>query len=67
MEFTDSYFNFIGEYPDSEMRKELDQLYARAQKSIGGDKVLDERQQRRLDKQADRAAEKSIRKSEKGL
>lgn len=67
MEFTDSYFNFIGEYPDSDLRKELDQLYARAQKSTGGTADLSESRQRRLDKQADRAAEKTIRQSEKGL
>jgi outer membrane protein assembly factor BamD len=28
--FLDDYYNFIGEYPDSHYRKELDNLYARA-------------------------------------
>ena len=30
MEFVDAYLNFIGEYPDSQYRKELDQMYAKA-------------------------------------
>jgi outer membrane protein assembly factor BamD len=33
--FIDDYFNFIGEIPDSHYRKELDLLYAKAQKAIG--------------------------------
>ena len=30
--FIDDYFNFIGEYPESSFRKELDNLYAKAKK-----------------------------------
>lgn len=30
MEFVDAYLNFIGEYPDSQYRKEMDQMYAKA-------------------------------------
>ncbi len=33
--FKDDYFNFVGEYGGSRYRRELDALYARAQKSMG--------------------------------
>ena len=33
--FVDDYFNFIGEMPDSRYRKELDAVYAKAQKAMG--------------------------------
>ena len=35
MTFVDDYYNFIGEYPDSPYKKELDLLYRRAQKALG--------------------------------
>ena len=33
--FIDDYFNFVGELPDSHYRKELDLMYAKAQKALG--------------------------------
>ena len=33
--FMDDYLNFVGEIPDSPYRRELDALYARAQRAIG--------------------------------
>jgi outer membrane protein assembly factor BamD len=33
--FVDDYFNFVGEMPDSHYRKELDAVYAKAQKALG--------------------------------
>ena len=33
--FIDDYFNFVGELPDSHYRKELDLIYAKAQKALG--------------------------------
>ena len=33
--FIDDYYNFIGEYPESHYRRELDNVYNRAQKAIG--------------------------------
>lgn len=33
--FSDDYLNFIGEYPESKYRKELDSVYARGQKALG--------------------------------
>ena len=35
MAFMDDYLNFVGEMPDSPYRRELDALYARAQRAIG--------------------------------
>lgn len=35
MTFVDDYFNFIGEIPDSHYRKELDNVYSKAQKALG--------------------------------
>lgn len=33
--FIDDYYNFIGEIPDSHFRKELDNVYQKAQKALG--------------------------------
>ena len=33
--FIDDYFNFVGELPDSHYRKELDEIYAKVQKTLG--------------------------------
>lgn len=33
--FIDDYYNFIGEYPESHYRRELDNVYNKAQKAIG--------------------------------
>ena len=33
--FVDDYYNFIGELPESEYRKELDMVYRKAQKALG--------------------------------
>ena len=33
--FIDDYFNFVGELPDSHYRKELDDIYAKVQKTLG--------------------------------
>lgn len=33
--FVDDYYNFIGEYPDSPYKKELDALYRRSQRALG--------------------------------
>ncbi|MBO8444881.1 MAG: outer membrane protein assembly factor BamD [Bacteroidetes bacterium] len=35
MTFVDDYLNFIGEYPDSDYRKELDAIYRRVQRLLG--------------------------------
>lgn len=35
--FLDDYYNFIGEMPDSHYRKELDNVYRKAQKALGRD------------------------------
>ena len=39
--FVDDYLNFIGEYPSSAYRKELDVLYKRAQRALGRNAVID--------------------------
>ena len=43
--FVDDYLNFVGEYPESSYRKEMDSLYKKAQKALGrysGDDEEDE-------------------------
>lgn len=54
MSFMDDYLNFVGEMPDSPYRRELDVLYARAQRAIGRYAGTDEN----LDKKSDRDFEK---------
>ena len=41
LSFIDDYYNFIGELPDSHYRKELDAIYAKAQKALGKRGVQD--------------------------
>ena len=33
--FLDDYYNFIGEIPESQYRRELDGVYKKAQKALG--------------------------------
>lgn len=40
--FVDDYLNFVGEIPESPYRRELDALYARAQKALGRYSGVDE-------------------------
>lgn len=40
MAFVDDYLNFVGEYPSSNYRRELDGLYRRAQNVLGRDAVI---------------------------
>lgn len=40
--FVDDYYNFIGEIPDSKYRKELDNVYMRAQRALGRQGVVTE-------------------------
>ena len=40
--FVDDYLNFIGEYPDSPYKNELDAVYQRVQKALGRNAVLTE-------------------------
>ena len=40
--FVDDYLNFVGEYPESHYRKELDGIYRQVQKFLGKDGVADE-------------------------
>lgn len=35
MDFVDTYYNFVGEYPTSSYRREIDVLYKRAQRYLG--------------------------------
>ncbi|MBR4802698.1 MAG: outer membrane protein assembly factor BamD [Bacteroidales bacterium] len=44
MTFIDDYYNFIGEFPKVNERKELDQLFVRAQKHVGLKTGLDSAQ-----------------------
>ena len=38
--FVDDYLNFVGEYPESDYRRELDGLYRRVQKILGRNSVI---------------------------
>ena len=39
--FVDDYLNFIGEIPGSHYRKELDNVYRKAQKALGKDVAIE--------------------------
>jgi outer membrane protein assembly factor BamD len=40
--FVDDYYNFIGELPESRYRRELDNIYYKAQKALGKQGVVTE-------------------------
>lgn len=61
--FVDDYFNFIGEYGESAYRKELDNLYRRAQKALGKAAVADDTMD--MDEKDFAKERKSIEKKEK--
>ena len=71
--FVDDYLNFIGEYPESKYRKELDVMYKRAQKALGRfsgtDDELDkktrefERERKKLEKSDSKKNETSATKA----
>ena len=70
--FIDDYYNYIGEYPDAENRKELDAYYAKALAFTKGADVdeqyesgtLTKEQKREAEKQ-NKAAIKEVKKAEK--
>ena len=65
--FIDDYLNFVGEIPDSHYRKELDSVYRKAQKAIGGDVVdTDEKEMSEKDFAKERRkVSREAKKSEK--
>ena len=79
MTFVDDYLNFIGEYPESVYRKELDTIYRRVQRALGRypgiqtdeeddgkmDEKAFEKERRRLDREGKAALRKGARKNEK--
>ena len=42
LSFVDDYYNFIGELPESKYRRELDNVYYKAQKALGKQGVVTE-------------------------
>lgn len=74
LSFIDDYYNFIGELPDSHYRKELDAIYAKAQKALGkrGVQVDDDssekdfaKERAKLEKARAKAAKEASKKVEK--
>lgn len=74
LSFIDDYYNFIGELPDSHYRKELDAIYAKAQKALGKRGVqVDEdssekdfaKERAKLEKARAKAAKEASKKVEK--
>ena len=73
--FVDDYYNFIGESPESDYRKELDAVYAKAQKALGkhGVQTADSdrsekdfaRERAKLQKQKAKAAKEAAKKLKK--
>ncbi len=61
--FVDDCLNFIGEFPESEYRKELENLYMRAQKALGKRKDADV--EVGIDRKAERAFAKERAKAHK--
>ncbi len=64
--FVDDYYNFIGEIPESHFRRELDNVYRRAQKALGRDvAVADEDKTERDFAKERRKVIREAKKSEK--
>lgn len=67
MEFVDAYLNFVGEVPESAYRKEMDQLYAKAQQVIEGRKLKEMESGSRDEKKADKKMNRSMDKAAKKI
>lgn len=67
MEFVDAYLNFVGEVPESAYRKEMDQLYDKAQQVIEGRKVKEGGDGSRDEKKADKKINRSLDKAAKKI
>ncbi len=65
MDFVDYYYNFVGEFPESRYRAELDQLYNRYQRK--SDSKESAKALRRLEKKTEKTVEKDLRESEKAV
>ncbi len=64
--FVDDYYNFIGEIPESHYRRELDNVYRRAQKALGRDVAdADEETSERDFAKERKKLQKEVKKSEK--
>ncbi len=64
--FVDDYYNFIGEIPESHYRRELDNVYRKAQKALGRDvAAADEDKTERDFAKERRKLQKEARKAEK--
>ena len=63
--FVDDYLNFVGEYPESKYRRELDAMYRRSQRALGRyDGIDEELEMKEKDFERDRkAAEKEALKN----
>ncbi len=65
--FIDDYYNFIGEFPESAIRKELDGFYQKAlayTKKKDGDEVVSKQEQKAVDEK-NKEAMKEVKKAEK--
>lgn len=67
MEFVDAYLNFVGEVPESAYRKEMDQLYAKAQQVIEGRKLKERESGSRDEKKADKKMNRTMDKATKKI
>ena len=69
LSFVDDYFNFIGELPESKYRRELDNIYQKAQKALGkqgvetADSEMSERDFAKERKKVQKQARKEARES----
>ena len=64
--FVDDYFNFVGELPESHYRKELDNVYRKAQKALGKDVAQTDEEMSEKDFAKERKKlQKEAKKSEK--
>lgn len=72
MTFVDDYLNFIGEYPESSYRRELDAIYRRSQRALGryqglpADEELEEFDSRAFEKERRRMARSEAGQIRKG-
>ena len=64
--FVDDYYNFIGEIPESHYRKELDNVYRKAQRALGRDVTVENEEMTERDFAKERRkVQKEAKKSEK--
>lgn len=67
LEFVDEYFNFVGEFSESQYRRDLDNSYAKASKVIGENRLPDSEKELKKEARSDKKLERQYQKKRRDI